>query len=66
VKLGGTRVYLANESNIRDPLNWQPVPLHERNLLEIVRARIVWISREMETTPAAPPDAPGSGHRSHE
>jgi hypothetical protein len=66
VKLGGTRVYLANESNIRDPPNWQPVPLHERNLLEIVRARIVWISREMETTPAAPPDAPGSGHRRHE
>jgi hypothetical protein len=64
VKLCGTRVYLANESNVRDPPNWQPVPSHQRNILEIVRARIVWISREMETTPAAPPDAPGSGHRS--
>ena len=64
VKPGGTCVYLANESNIRDPANWQPVPLRERNILEIVRARIVWISREMETTPAAPADAPGSSHRS--
>jgi hypothetical protein len=59
VKLGGTRVYLANESNIRDPPNWQAIPLDERNLLEIVRARIVWISREMEATPTPPPDAPG-------
>lgn len=66
VKLGGTRVYLANESNVRDPPNWHPVPMHERNLLKIVRARIVWISREMETTPAAPPDASGSSHRSSE
>ncbi len=66
VKLGGTRVYLANESTVRDPPNWQPVPLHERNLLEIVRARIVWISREMETTPPTPPDAPGGGYRSPE
>jgi hypothetical protein len=64
VKLGETHVYLANESNVRDPPNWQPIPLHDRNILEIVRARIVWISREMETTPAAPPDAPGGSHRS--
>jgi hypothetical protein len=64
VKLGGTRIYLANESNVRDPPNWQAVPLQERNLLEIVRARIVWISREMEATPAPSPDAPGSSHRS--
>jgi len=64
VKLVGNRVYLANESNIRDPPNWQSVSLRERNILEIVRARIVWISRELETTPAAPADASGSSHRS--
>jgi hypothetical protein len=62
LKLGGTRVYIANESNVRDPPNWLPVPLQERNILDVVRARVVWISREMETTPAASPDAPGSSH----
>jgi hypothetical protein len=64
VKLDGDRIYFANESNVRDQANWQPVAGRERNILEIVRARIVWISREMETTAAAPSDAFGGGHRS--
>ena len=29
---------------------WQPISLQGRNILEIVRARIVWIGREMETS----------------
>jgi len=58
VKLGGTRVYIANETTVADPRNWQAIPLQGRNILDIVRARIVWIGREMEKPPAASPDTP--------
>jgi hypothetical protein len=34
--------------------DWQPVSLQGRNILDIVRARIVWIGREMETSLAGP------------
>ena len=64
VKLGGTRVYLANEATVRNPPAWQQIPLHGENILEIVRARVVWISREMEASPASPADAAGGGDRS--
>ena len=61
VKLGGTRVYLANEATVHDPQRWQSIPLQGRNILDIVRARIVWIGREMEKTPPGPADPPGGG-----
>jgi hypothetical protein len=48
VKWGGTRLYLANESTVRDPKLWEAVPLHGQGLAEIVRARIVWIGRELK------------------
>lgn len=51
--------YLANEETLARPERWQPVPGPPGNILEIVRARIVWISREMETQPAGPADATG-------
>lgn len=56
VKVGGTRIYLACEATVHDPQRWQPVPVYGRNILEVVRARIVWIGREMETEPAGPAD----------
>jgi hypothetical protein len=62
VKLGGTRVYIANEATVREPPHWQPIPLHERSLLEIVKARIVWISREMESAQTPPPDSLGNSN----
>jgi hypothetical protein len=66
VKLGGTRLYLASEATVRDPPRWEPAPLDERTILEIVRARIVWIGRQMEVAPAAPADPAGGGNRSSE
>jgi hypothetical protein len=48
VRLSGTKVFLPNEANLKDPSTWQSISLRERNIQEIVRARIVWISREME------------------
>ena len=59
VRLGGARVYLANEATVGDPPNWQSIPLAGRDILDVVRARIVWIGREMEMAPAGPACPPG-------
>ncbi len=40
--------------------DWQPISLQGRNILDIVRARIVWIGRELET-PLAGPAGPARG-----
>jgi hypothetical protein len=42
-------VCIANEATVHDPQQWQPVATMRGNILDVVRARIVWISREMET-----------------
>lgn len=38
--------------------DWQAISLQGRDILDIVRARIVWIGREMETPLAGPPATP--------
>ncbi len=55
----GGRLHAASEANLRDPGKWQPLPLQSRNILEIVRARIVWFSRKMEKEPAGPAEPAG-------
>jgi hypothetical protein len=40
---------------------WRTISLHGRDILEIVRARIVWIGREMEKPTAGPPRPAGPG-----
>ncbi len=47
VKLGGTRIYIADEATLREPPKWDLVSLERRDILEIVRARIVWIGRDL-------------------
>jgi hypothetical protein len=54
VRWGGTRLYLANEETVGDPKLWDPVPLRGREITEIVRARIVWIGRELPDTDTLP------------
>ncbi len=54
VRLGGTSVYLANEATVRDPRAWDQVQLNGRNILEVVRARIVWIGRDVEAEEIRP------------
>ncbi|MDQ1470088.1 MAG: hypothetical protein QOJ99_1568 [Bryobacterales bacterium] len=49
VKRRDACVCIANEATIHDPQQWEPVATMGRNILNVVRARIVWISREMET-----------------
>jgi hypothetical protein len=40
---------------------WQPIVLRGRNILDIVRARIVQLEREMEREPTGPADSPRQG-----
>lgn len=43
------------------PMDWQTISLQGRNILDVVRARIVWIGREMETPLAGPPGSTRAG-----
>ena len=61
LRMGGTLLYVATELTLHQPRQWQPVALQGRNILDIVRARIVWIGREMETEPAGQAEPAGDG-----
>jgi hypothetical protein len=47
VKLDGTKVYLANQATVGNPSQWESISLRGRNITDIVKARIVWIWREI-------------------
>jgi transcriptional regulator with XRE-family HTH domain len=49
IRWGGKRLYLVAEDSLTDPLRWDFVFLTDGNILEIVRGRIVWICRQLET-----------------
>jgi transcriptional regulator with XRE-family HTH domain len=51
LRLEGTRLFVGNEATRDDPAKWNSIPLQGRNILDIVRARIVWMGREMEKEP---------------
>jgi hypothetical protein len=59
LRTSGGRLHAASEANLGDPGKWQPLPLQGRNILEIVRARIVWFSRKVEKEPAGPAEPAG-------
>lgn len=48
IRLGGTCIYLANQATVSDPRQWDARSLRSRDITEIVRARIVWIGRQMD------------------
>jgi len=55
-------VEVASEPDFEGPSRYrQTIPFQGRNILSIVRARIVWIGREMETSPEGPPGPSGPG-----
>lgn len=55
----GTSLYLADEVTLGHPERWHSMPLEGRNILDIVRARIVWMGREMENEPAGSAEPAG-------
>jgi hypothetical protein len=62
IRREGRSLYLAAEDSLRDPARCELIPLAEppeRNILEIVRARIVWMGRQMEPSSAEPPQKAG-------
>jgi hypothetical protein len=61
LRRGGTLLYVANESNVKDPARWHAIPLARQNILDVVRARIVWFGREIHEETPRPADPPGGG-----
>ncbi len=61
VRLGGTRIYLTDSPARTDPKEWHEIPLQKRDILEVIRGRVVWISRELGKTPQGPSLAFGEG-----
>ncbi len=59
LRTSGGRLFAASEADPGDPGRWQPLPVRRRSILEIVRARIVWIGRKMEKEPAGPAEPAG-------
>jgi hypothetical protein len=47
LRLQGNRLFVVNEMTLHDAQQWHFISLQGRDILEIVRARIVWMSREM-------------------
>jgi transcriptional regulator with XRE-family HTH domain len=62
VRRSGGTLELGTAPNAAGVRVWRTVSLHGRDILEIVRARIVWIGREMEAPPAGTPGPAGSGY----
>jgi hypothetical protein len=61
VRRNGSTLELGAASKRSDIRVWRTVSLHGRDILEIVRARIVWIGRKMEAPTAGPPGPAGAG-----
>ena len=61
VRLGGTRIYLTDSPARTNPKDWHEIPLMKRDILEVVRGRVVWISREIGKTPSGPSFSLGEG-----
>jgi plasmid maintenance system antidote protein VapI len=55
LRMGGQRLYLASEESLQAPVRWDYVSLTGRNVLEIVRGRIVWICRKVEEAETSAP-----------
>jgi len=62
VRRNGGNLEVGGASNRADVRIWRTVSLHGRDILEIVRARIVWFGREMEAPNAGPPGPAGPGN----
>ncbi len=48
VHSGPRHLYLIAEDSLNDPALWDSISLEDRNILDIVKARVVWIGRQLE------------------
>jgi hypothetical protein len=58
VRLIASQLFVYHEANLADPAKWGVIRLDGRSIPDVVRARVVWIGRDMET---AEPDAGDPG-----
>ncbi len=58
VRLGARCIYLAAVDSYFHPPQWEHIPLSGWHVLEVVKARVVWIGRE--TSPSANQDLPAT------
>ncbi|HVW11186.1 MAG TPA: hypothetical protein VHC90_21525 [Bryobacteraceae bacterium] len=61
VRRDGSSLETGAVSSRSGAVVWRAISLHGRDILDLVRARIVWIGREMEAQTAAPPGPAGPG-----
>lgn len=58
-RLVNARLFVFHEANVSEPAKWSSILLAGRNILDIVKARLVSIHREMEKDESGPPEPPG-------
>jgi hypothetical protein len=58
VRIVDSQLYVADEATWGDPSRWLAIP-PGRNILDVVRARIVWFGREIQEEPSGSFDASG-------
>ena len=49
VRMGGTKLYVANEQTVNQRAKWDVISLQGKNILDIIKARIVWVGRDLES-----------------
>jgi hypothetical protein len=59
LRKGGTLLYIANEATLDDAARWQAISLVRHNILDVVRARIVWFGREIQEEPSGSAEPAG-------
>lgn len=50
IRMGGTRVYIANEATLPHRTRWDAIALQGVSILDVIRARIAWIGRDLGLT----------------
>jgi hypothetical protein len=61
-RLVESRLFVFHEANFSEPAKWDAIPLKGRSIPDIVRARVVWIIREMDQEAPTPLDPAGGSH----
>lgn len=59
LRMSAGKVHVASDADLADLRKWHSIPLRTRTILEIVRARIVWLERKMESEPSGPVEPAG-------
>ena len=49
IRKGRRTLFFSSEQCIQCPSRWEPVSRSGREMLDIVRGRVVWVSRQLET-----------------